>query len=314
MLPIAYPFPSEISPHAATLDDASLLWAKQLGIVGTAREEAILRSTQAGMLVARAYPHGRPGALQLMTDWINWGFLWDDKFDASRLGQTPDDMEPIIARIPQILSGAPVSEDDSPAEKALSDLYARMMVERPNDARWIERFRCATSEDNAAFLWEARNRSRGVVPSVAEYHRMRMFTSAAYSCFIFSELVDDIELPEEVHKSSTLKQIELHANTVLSWYNDLFSLAKELSQGDVHNIVLVVMHERQCSLDEAKAIALAEHDAHLAEFLRLQQELPSFGPAVDAQLRRYLDSIGRWMKGQLDWSLAVQRYKTSQGG
>ncbi len=102
------------------------------------------------------------------------------------------------------------------------------------------------------------------------------------------------------------------SNNVICWANDLFSLEKEAESGDVHNLVLILRHERKGSLQEAVSDAVAMHNSQVEEFENLEPQIPSFGRAVNANLGRYITVLKTRMRGNFDWSQESGRYKSQQ--
>jgi len=66
-------------------------------------------------------------------------------------------------------------------------------------------------------------------------------------------------------------------NNVISWANDLVSIDKELRQGDVHNLAVVLSHERRLSLQAAVNLVGALHNAEVSAFIDLARRLPTRG-------------------------------------
>ncbi len=102
------------------------------------------------------------------------------------------------------------------------------------------------------------------------------------------------------------------SNNVVCWANDLFSLEKEAKRGDVHNIVLVLQHERGLSLRSAVAEVVAMHNAQVREFERAEPRIPSFGRAVNTNLSRFISVLKTRMRGNFDWSQESGRYGSQQ--
>jgi hypothetical protein len=44
------------------------------------------------------------------------------------------------------------------------------------------------------------------------------------------------------------------------------------------------------------------------DFVADKARLPSFGSALDVAVARYVNSMGQWVIGNLEWSFATQRY------
>lgn len=76
----------------------------------------------------------------------------------------------------------------------------------------------------------------------------------------------------------------------------------------------VIMHEQGLGLQHAvdvvgqfckRAIDRFEHDRAC---------LPSWGPAIDADVRVYVDGLADWIVGSLHWSFETERYFGRDGG
>jgi 5-epi-alpha-selinene synthase len=159
-------------------------------------------------------------------------------------------------------------------------------------------------------VWEATNRRQGQIPDAASYCAMRLFTSAVYPCLLLIELTEGLRLPPEVCDHPDVQRLAEMTNNVISWSNDIVSLEKERRQGDVHNLALVLSHERRLTLQAAVDRVGALHDAEVYAFIALTRRLPSFSPTVDADLQRYVSGMRFWMRANLDWSLDTVRYRS----
>jgi 5-epi-alpha-selinene synthase len=261
------------------------------------------------MLMARAYPSARQEALQIITDWSTWLFLLDDQCDEAGIGQDPEQLARFHRRLLDVLRGVPPRPDEEPLVHSLWDLYSRMRANAPEG--WLGRFSHSVAQYFTANVWEATNRRQGLIPDAASYYTMRLFTSAVYPCLILIELAEDLRLPPEAYNHPHVQRLAQITNNVICWANDIVSLEKELRQGDVHNLALVLAHEQQLPLQAAVDRVGALHDAEVDAFVALSQHLPCFSSAVDSDLRRYVAGMRFWMRANLDWSLATTRYQSA---
>jgi hypothetical protein len=68
------------------------------------------------------------------------------------------------------------------------------------------------------------------------------------------------------------------------------------------------MKEKQIDLQTA-ANEVGKHFRNFMErFMADKARLPSWGPAVDADVARYVDALSHWVYGNLHWSFETQRY------
>jgi hypothetical protein len=299
------PFPSAVSPHAHTVDEATIAWARSLGLLGEPSAVHKLRVVGVGWLVARTTPYmGRDG-LQLLADWCTWLFLQDDDCDELGIGREPAKLRELHAHSLATLRGDAFAPD-SPSQRALSDLRERIVRLGCEDR--IGWFLRTVEQSFDASIWEAANRAGGIVPSVKTYIAQRAFTGGMLMVLSLTTIADGIVLPPAVREHPVVAALTRCTTNAVCWANDIISLAKELQQGDVHNLVVVLRHEYQLVLTDAIYRAAALHDAQVREFLDLQRRLPSFGGAADAHLKRYVDILRFWMRGNLDWANSSGRY------
>jgi Terpene synthase family 2, C-terminal metal binding len=305
--PLACPFPSAINPHANQAQQATIAWARRLRLLQRDRAYRRLNRLQYGMLMARAYPSAAPETLQIVTDWSTWLFLLDDQCDEAGIGHSPEQLASLHTRLVKVLHGIPPSQDEEPLVHSLWDLHTRILAHAPKG--WLGRFSRSVTQYFSANVWEATNRNRGQIPDAASYCAMRLFTSAVYPCILLIELTEGLCLPAEVYDHPDVQRLAQMTNNVISWANDIVSLDKELRQGDVHNLALILSHEQKLSLQAAVDRVGALHDAEVHAFIELTRRLPSFAPTMDTDLQRYVAGMRFWMRANLDWSLATARYQ-----
>jgi 5-epi-alpha-selinene synthase len=296
-----------MNPHAAQAQQATIAWARRHRLLQRDAAYRRLNRLQYGMLMARAYPFAAQGALQIVTDWSTWLFLLDDQCDEAGIGQNPEQLHDLHARLLDILRGVPPRQHEEPLVHGLWDLRARLLAHAAEG--WLGRFSSSVGQYFTANVWEATNRRLGMIPDAAIYRAMRPFTSAVYPCLLLIELAECLCLPAEAYDHPDVLRLAEMTNNVISWANDIVSLEKELQQGDVHNLALIIAHEQNLSLQAAVDRVGALHDAEVRAFVDLAAQLPAFGPVVDAELHRYVAGMRFWMRANLDWSLATMRYR-----
>lgn len=300
------PFPPALNQHAETVDQQSIEWALRFNLLSEECTLKRVRATRIGWLIARAYTGTPLLELQLLCDWTTWLFLQDDQCDELGVGKDPVSLAAMHSRSLAVLRGAPLVAADRPLTHALADLRQRMR--QLGDDAWMQRFVATFENSLSASVWEATNRANGVTPDVSTYIKMRAFTGGLYTLIELIEITEQLHLPPEVRKHPVIKRLTRMASNVVCWANDIMSLAKEIKQGDVHNLVLTLRHKHHLTLQEALDRATALHDAEVRAFIDLELRLPSFGTAVDEDVLRYVSILRGWMRGNLDWSYASQRY------
>ncbi len=305
---LVYPFSGAISPYADAVDQATLVWAETFGfLTDTIRKKS--RHLQYGLLAARAYPRADRTMLQIAADWIAWLFFMDDQCDEAGVGRDLQQMTALHERFLAVLEGASPTAQDWALTHALADIRHRLAVHATDD--WLRRFGEHVRLYFTANRWETINRQRGVTPNIATYCAARLFSGTVYACFDLIELVEQIELPFYARHHTIVQQLERAANNIICWCNDALSYPKEMQHGDVHNLVLVIQHECQCSWREAIDRALVMHAQEVSSFVAIRAQMPYFNPEINAALDRYFDGLQFWICANRDWSLTAARYAIS---
>jgi 5-epi-alpha-selinene synthase len=296
------PFTAHVHPLAEATNASTQRWLKETGLAGGEGAGRHL-SANYGALAGRAYPWASAEGLAIAADWTAWLFVRDDVCDASGFGADPDAGTELNHRLlATLLAGEDLT--GSSLSRALLDLRGRML--RLGGELWLARF-CASVRDYfEACTWEAENRRSSVLPGLIDYKCMRRHAGAVQTCVELIEITDDIHLPLHVRHAPAVVRLGEIANDAICWSNDIFSAEKELAEGDVHNLVIILMRIMPCSLEEAVGCVARMHNEILREFVTLEEGARGVSPELD----HYVDVLKAWVRANLDWSLATTRYST----
>jgi 5-epi-alpha-selinene synthase len=306
---LRYPFASAMNEHAEEVHVETVEWARESGLIST--EEAYRQALEGrlGWLAGYFHPTARRETLRLISDWCTWMFLRDDLLDDPNYFRHPERLATLDTRFLDILRGAEPKKDDTRLSVALATLRDRLTPKVPA-ALWMRRFIRSVREHFESTLWEAINRAQGIVPDLTTYNRMRPITGGMDVDTDFIEISTGIYLPTEVRDHHVVSTLTRLSNLSVCWTNDLFSLQKELDRGDVHNVVLVIQHEANLALEDAIKAAIEMNEESVRSFMELEGDLPSFGPAIDDNLERFVSVLRARMSGNLAWSMDSARYRT----
>jgi len=146
-------------------------------------------------------------------------------------------------------------------------------------------------------------------PTQEEYMQIREFFVGMWPTIDMIELTTGKEFPVEILQNPHIHRLRQLACYCVIMVNDFFSAHKEQKSGDVFNQVLIIQHERDCTLDEARSELLEMHDDYKNEFLSLRLNLPPFGTYHQLVLS-YLRELEAQVVGHLNWYLFdTGRYK-----
>jgi hypothetical protein len=95
---------------------------------------------------------------------------------------------------------------------------------------------------------------------------------------------------------------------------DMHSYAVEVARGIAfHNIVTSIMQEHQMSVSAAMEWLENFGKHRVTTFLNGIEDLPSWGEEIDADVQRYVESIGYLVRGADAWSYESERYWGERG-
>jgi 5-epi-alpha-selinene synthase len=302
------PLVGDLHAEVVAINERTVEWAAEMGLIQTEKQTSHLLASKIGWLVARGFPKGRVSALQIAADWTTLFCLLDDRIEkfphAEMVGS-------FLKGLLDVFRGDAKSIDpEEPCVRALLDLRLRMLME--GTPRWVARFADRLQELFACFTSEAAHRAEANVMELAAYMRQREVTVGLYPQFELSELTDGIVLPDEVREHPALQRLMARASNIVGWANDIFTYEKEIAQGEIHNLVVVLMNGGDLSLVEAEEMAVRLHNAEVMAFLEEEAALPSFGPMVDGEVLRFTAVLKTWVRGHLDWARETGRYQPTQ--
>ncbi|KAK4445273.1 terpenoid synthase [Podospora aff. communis PSN243] len=156
------------------------------------------------------------------------------------------------------------------------------------------------------------DRTRDRLRTIDSYWPVRRHTSGCLPAYALTEL--ELEMPEEVYRHPLLERIRECAVYIVSTANDVYSYPVERARGHaLHNLVTVVMHQMGLSPQAAIDWIADWVDGIVQDFLQCRADLPSWGPEIDAQVNKYVDGLGAWVRGNDHWSFESQRYFGTAG-
>ncbi|MGX7676888.1 terpene synthase family protein [Plantactinospora sp. DSM 117369] len=201
---------------------------------------------------------------------------------------------------------------DGPLRRMLADAW-RTPYQRMS-AAWRDRFVDAVAHHLAGVVTEAINKASGRLPGVAEYIPLRRATSAAYVSYALIEFATGRPVPDAIYHHPAVREVADTANDLLSWFNDLLSLERDVATSGGHNLVLAVAREEGIPVEAAIEAVVRRWQRSMRRFVELRDAVPSFGPALDGPLRQYLDGLGNSVRGTMDWSMESARYRDALAG
>jgi hypothetical protein len=294
-------YPSAVSPHADVVERQSLAWARLHGLCASSRELERLERARIGRLVARAFPHASCEGLQVAADWTTLFCLLDDRIEATAVRIA--ELAEYVAQLAGAFRGG--RSGDDPATRAFTDLRLRIL--RLGDSTILTRFADALDRLYAANLWEHLNRQNGLYPSLSAFSKMRAITIGLEPQLVLAAVTDGISLSQAQLDEPGLRALTQHACNIVGTTNDLFTWQREQALGEVHNLVILLMHECGMSLEEARCATVQQHNDELRAFVARERQLPDAGDG-ELMRQRFIGVLHSCIRGHLDWAHETGRY------
>ena len=310
MLPELHcPFPVRTSPH---VEDAEQFLHAVLDRVGA---DTRLSTIGMGTLAGLAYPATGPAELRIAVLWFAFFWLFDEAW-ADRLPlHTAGNLGRIHGRVAAVLHGDQPTTADHPSVRTLGVLREAIRSVRPG---WdASAFNHEVLRYVHSTLWEIDLRSRGTVPSLSDYLRMRPLIAACPPSRELNFLICDLRLNPELRTHPLVELVDAVAGNYSCWVNDICSLGTE--RRDPANLVVVAQHEFGWPEHQAIQWAAKLATSELATFQELRRTLPgmlsSHMALADrqlAELERYLSHYEGWFVASALWMPATTKYRTSE--
>ncbi|MFJ8435985.1 hypothetical protein ACIQ9P_32265 [Kitasatospora sp. NPDC094019] len=233
------PFPGRTSPLAATTAEANGRWAAAVGLVRADRA-SWLADCAPHLAAARMYPDAQSPPLALITAYLTWLFVLDDRLDHDPADSTAGSRS--LADLAALLRHPPSTAPPEPLLGAFADLRRRTRALVPRTLS--ERLDAHLRQTLDAFATEAEHRREGTPPTEGQYIALRRRTSCAWIFADLAELAHDTETLPLLHTSAEYHAQVACAADIAGWDNDLVSLARETARHENDNLVTVLARKR----------------------------------------------------------------------
>lgn len=295
-----------ISPHVELVRGRNLEWVKRLRLVEGETALQYYLAVDAAMYTCKVHPKAGLEELCLLCDWFSWYVILDDYVDESKFFREVEPLQAFHDHLLSLLQDPPCLPPRGPLAEALFDCWQRTCL--LTSSVWQMRFAQNLADWFASQRWEREVRTHRYPPGRDAYIQNRRKTIGFIMGSDFLELADHNEIPAEIYASRTFQDLLQTMADVVGWTNDLYSLKKDLAHGEICNLVFIVQHDKNCSLQEAAEQVRTMVELQMRHFQELVQNLPSYPIDVDRCLLSYLDSLDLYVRGIQDWERVVLRY------
>jgi hypothetical protein len=156
-------------------------------------------------------------------------------------------------------------------------------------------------------------RLSGTIPSIEEFWRYRLGSSAVTVCIALIEFSggEGMTLPVEFHNDVDVRSICTYTNKIISATNDLVSLKKEIKKDAIDSLVPILffhLGDVQMAITEVIAFIATEIKNMDVAVASLSERYESTGDDLRRRVEHFVDGCKHYTTGNLTWSLASDRY------
>jgi epi-isozizaene synthase len=233
-------------------------------------------------LMAGYYIGAPDEVMQAIADFSAWFFVWDDRHDRDVIHRRPEAWERLRFRLHAALNSPRKHlRHPDPLVAGFADSVLRLYSFLGDKGdKWNVRFARHFHAVIQAYDREFRNRTSGIVPTVAAYRELRRLTFAHWIWTDLLELSAVCELPDSVRKHPAYQQAALQSQEFAALYNDLCSLPKEIAGDEFHNLGISLIHHQGLTLEEA-----------IEEVRRLVEECIDKFLVAEKEAERFADTL-----------------------
>jgi hypothetical protein len=299
----AYPFPSLISPWSDAVAADTVQWLKS--DFNFLPEKMLFKYSMSnfGKISARCLPEMLSYEhLQVAAKFMLWGTIFDDFYEFKNV----EELKALRTRALEILEGNQLQSDDAPFFYILADI--RDVLCRLMPVCWVRRF------TGNVLVWidsmQEEVPFKGVMqfPSLPYFMDLRERTIGVQAYLDLIEMQLASSLPDEVMNSTYMKELYRLAARVFAWCNDFYSLLKDVGREPL-NLILVLQHEYNLTLEDANEQAMIIHDQDVQTIVEMSKQLPDFG-SYNTLAEQFVHYLGIMIQGQNQWYLRdTMRYK-----
>ncbi|KAJ6580441.1 terpenoid synthase [Mycena vulgaris] len=307
-----WPWQRMIHPDCHVVKREHETWAAGFNVSSIPDVERARVAGGIGVLASHFYPIGTLYNLRSACDLMHTFFVIDevtDKLDAAAAKSFCD----------TIFNAIQSPNRPPPERHAVEAAIAREFWQRASDtspAACQERFITAWRMYLDGVVQQAACREINYICTVDEYLARRRHDVGTLPCYPFIEITLELDLPCEVMDHWAVVSITQDATDMVILGNDMCSYRKEIMANKADfNIVTVLMTQNQTDIAGAMQWISDRHDELVEHFLAIRDDILghrhgilSWGPKIDSQIEKYIDGLGRLVRGNDQWMFECGRY------
>ncbi|KAH6662813.1 isoprenoid synthase domain-containing protein [Halenospora varia] len=288
-----------------------------------------IKKANAALFASSWWPYADFETLRIATYLSIWLFVWDDETDSCEFSSLCSDFEKAAKFRAQTLDF--IRKSLTPMEnQSASDVPSNVIIAMFGEIGQAV-FKSSTPTQVESFLneliffvdmtdLEQRCQMSEKLPTVEEYRKRRMGSSAVGVCVAITEYCFGMTIPTEVMNEKDMRTLWDETNIIISISNDIVSIKKEVLQEQVDTLI-PLLTERHGSAQTAIDVAFKLLCASVESFERVSKRFlarHAGDKELSEKLEKFVDGCRYACTGNLNWSLGSGRYllgaKTTENG
>nr|WDV18262.1 sesquiterpene synthase [Ganoderma sinense] len=304
----AWPWPRKLNPLYEEVEAESIAWMESFKPY-TPESQTAHNKGDVGRLAALVLGDAPREPLRIAADLMHLLYIADEYTDAESAAGVQEISSIILDALHN--PDTPRPEGESVIGEMTKEWWARVRAVATPQA--IKHFLTAMEDYLGAVGEQAEDRDKLAIRDVDSYLAARRYDSAVVACFMPGELY--LSIPDEAFYHPAVKQLQDASTELVVLDNDVASYNREQATGHGKwNILSVAMHQFGLDLHGATEWVAQHHKEVEARFFDALARLPSFGPAVGAELQEYVACVAAWPRGNDCWRFESERYFGKKGG
>lgn len=306
---LSLPFPDFAHPAIQEIDEASVQWLLDFGLVRDAKQEQYIRAIGLGRWFPSLLPGGETDKVLLGSQLTAWYTMLDDQVAEkhARQGDSAALLRQLvhcedIARLPDNWSDD--ASEGAALHRALQDLNLRLRkVATPEQ---VTRLQWYSLQFYLGIACETAYTAQGIIPTVADYRRIRRLNTCMPPFFVMSEIARGYQLPLGPLLRPDVQELTALAVDLTAVINDIIGLPRDLARGDTWVLSGVLAHQQKLSVAESLDFMVDQFRRDTSRFVKLASQIR----ATDTDtLPRYIGVLQDLVAGHLAWTKRSARYK-----
>ncbi|KAF9021649.1 terpenoid synthase [Hymenopellis radicata] len=263
---------------------------------------ALMDNCNFELINSYCYPYAEKDGLRAAMDLTNMLWVYDEITDTES-GQEAHKSASVVERTLR----DPDFDDGSWLCLAIKDFKDRYFDRAgPDTARRLIDHLCSYARTVGK---EAELRERGEILDIRSYSAFRREIGGVKPCFDLVEYCLDISLPQDVFEDPVFVSGYTAAMDHIGCANDLYSYNVEQAKHlDGVNIITVIMKAKGLGLQAAVDFLGGYCAALVGQWQTARDTLSGRPGEKYSDAVRVLDAFGDWMRGNIVWSFATERY------